>query len=92
MTTVAAGGDADATRAAHLASASELVAARRYDEAEQAVLRALTDAPKDLQSLNLLALIRYKVGRLADAHGTYREIAAAAPQDASARGTSVWWL
>ena len=88
MTTVAAGGgagNAEATRAAHLASASELVAARRYDEAEQAVLRALADAPKDLQSLNLLALIRYKVGRLADAHGTYREIAAAAPQDASAR-------
>jgi uncharacterized protein (AIM24 family) len=88
VTTVAAGGGAgnvEAARAAHLANASELVAARRYDEAEQAVLRALTDAPKDLQSLNLLALIRYKVGRLADAHGTYREIAAAAPQDASAR-------
>ena len=30
----------------------------------QAILRALADAPKDVQALNLLALVRYKLGRL----------------------------
>jgi uncharacterized protein (AIM24 family) len=69
----------------HLASAGELVAAKRFGEAEGEILRALSDAPKNVQALNLLALVRYKLGRLEDAHATYREIAGASPQDAHAR-------
>ncbi|HEY7376314.1 MAG TPA: tetratricopeptide repeat protein [Polyangia bacterium] len=69
----------------HLASAGELVAAKRFGEAEGEILRALSDAPKNVQALNLLALVRYKLGRLEDAHATYREIAGASPQDARAR-------
>jgi uncharacterized protein (AIM24 family) len=69
----------------HLASAGELVAAKRFGEAESEILRALSDAPKNVQALNLLALVRYKLGRLEEAHATYREIAGAAPTDAHAR-------
>ena len=69
----------------HLASAGELVAAKRFGEAEGEILRALSDAPKNVQALNLLALVRYKLGRLQEAHATYREIAGASPQDAHAR-------
>jgi uncharacterized protein (AIM24 family) len=69
----------------HLASAGELVAAKRFGEAESEILRALSDAPKNVQALNLLALVRYKLGRLQEAHATYREIAGASPQDAHAR-------
>jgi uncharacterized protein (AIM24 family) len=69
----------------HLASAGELVAAKRFGEAEGEILRALSEAPKNVQALNLLALVRYKLGRLEEAHATYREIAGASPQDASAR-------
>ena len=68
-----------------LAAAGALVAAKRFDEAEGEILRALTGAPKNVQALNLLALVRYKLGKLEDAHATYREIAGAAPQDAHAR-------
>jgi uncharacterized protein (AIM24 family) len=69
----------------HLASAGELVAAKRFGEAEGEILRALSDAPRNVQALNLLALVRYKLGRLQEAHATYREIAGASPQDAHAR-------
>src|SRR5262245_8768269 len=69
----------------HLASAGELVAAKRFGEAESAILRALSDAPKNVQALKLLALVRYKLGRLEEAHATYREIAGASPQDAHTR-------
>jgi len=70
---------------AHLATAGELVAARKLDEAEGEILRALAGLPTDPKALNLLALVRYKLGRLEDAHSTYREIAGATPQDAGAR-------
>jgi tetratricopeptide (TPR) repeat protein len=70
---------------AHLVAAGELVAARRYRDAEVEVLRALSGMPSDLRALNLLALVRFKLGRLEEAHATYREIAAAAPQDVTAR-------
>ena len=68
-----------------LAAAGQLVAAKRFDEAEGEILRALSGAPKNVQALNLLALVRYKLGKLEDAHATYREIAGTAPQDAHAR-------
>jgi uncharacterized protein (AIM24 family) len=69
----------------HLATAGELVAAARFREAEVEVLRALSGLPADLRALNLLALVRFKLGRLEEARATYREIAGAAPNDATAR-------
>jgi tetratricopeptide (TPR) repeat protein len=70
---------------AHLATAGELVAASRFREAEVEVLRALSGLPADLRALNLLALVRVKLGRLEEARATYRDISAAAPNDAAAR-------
>jgi uncharacterized protein (AIM24 family) len=70
---------------AHLATAGELVAASRFREAEVEVLRALSGLPADLRALNLLALVRIKLGRLDEARATYREIATHAPNDALAR-------
>jgi uncharacterized protein (AIM24 family) len=69
----------------HLATAGELVAASRFREAEVEVLRALSGLPADLRALNLLALVRFKLGRLEEARATYREIANATPNDASVR-------
>jgi uncharacterized protein (AIM24 family) len=74
-----------APHALHLASAGELVAARKFGEAEGEILRALADAPADTKALNLLALVRYKLGRLEDACSTYRQIAGVTPHDAGAR-------
>jgi hypothetical protein len=74
-----------AVAVAHLASAGELVAAKKFGEAEGEILRALSAAPTDAKALTLLALVRYKLGRLEDAHATYRELAGAAPHDAGAR-------
>ena len=70
---------------AHLASAGELVAAKKFGEAEREILRALSASPADAKALTLLALVRYKLGRIEDAHATYRELAGAAPHDAGAR-------
>jgi hypothetical protein len=69
----------------HLAMAGEHVAGGRFREAEVEVLRALSGLPADLRALNLLALVRFKLGRLEEARATYREIAGAAPNDASVR-------
>ena len=76
---------AAAVAVAHLVSAGELVAAKKFGEAEGEILRALSASPADAKALTLLALVRYKLGRLEDAHATYREIAGAAPNDAGAR-------
>jgi hypothetical protein len=70
---------------AHLASAGELVASKRFGEAEGEILRALSASPADAKALTLLALVRYKLGRIEDAHATYRELAGAAPHDGGAR-------
>jgi tetratricopeptide (TPR) repeat protein len=70
---------------AHLASAGELVAAKKFGEAEGEILRALSASPADAKALTLLALVRYKLGRIEDAHATYRQLAAASPHDAGAR-------
>lgn len=75
----------DPAYAEHLATAGSLVAGQRYDEAEAEVLRALAVAPGDLRALNLLALVRFKVGRLDEARATYREIADRAPDDPAVR-------
>jgi hypothetical protein len=84
----AGGGDAaahDPHFAEHLASAGSLVAAQRYDEAEAEVLRALERLPGEARALNLLALVRFKLGRLDEARATYREIAARTPGDPAVR-------
>ncbi len=70
---------------AHLATASELVAANKFGDAEAAIRHALDLAPADAKALTLLALVRYKLGRLDEARATYRELVAAAPNDADAR-------
>jgi uncharacterized protein (AIM24 family) len=75
----------DAAFAEHLASAGGLVAAQRYDEAEGEVLRALHRVPGNVRALNLLALVRFKLGRLDEARATYREIATRSPNDAAVR-------
>ena len=67
-----------------LARAGALVAAQKFGEAEAEIVRALSGAPGDLRALNLLALVRFKLGRLEDAHATYADIARAAPDDAGA--------
>jgi len=69
----------------HLSSAADLVAARRFREAEVEVLRALSITPSDLRGLKLLALVRFKLGRLDEARALCREIASAAPRDAGVR-------
>jgi uncharacterized protein (AIM24 family) len=71
--------------AEHLGSAGSLVAGQRYQEAEGEVLRALASVPGDLRALNLLALVRFKLGRLDEARATYREIATRSPGDPSVR-------
>jgi uncharacterized protein (AIM24 family) len=78
-------GPPDPEFAEHVAAAGSLVSAQRYDEAEAEVLRALERVPGDLRALNLLALVRFKVGRLDDARATYREIAERAPNDPAVR-------
>jgi hypothetical protein len=78
-------GAPDPEFAEHIASAGGLVAAQRYEEAEAEVLRALARVPEDLRALNLLALVRFKVGRLDEARATYRKIAAHAPNDPAVR-------
>jgi uncharacterized protein (AIM24 family) len=65
----------------HLTGAAELVSARRHREAEVEVLRALAIVPSDLRALKLLALVRFKLGRLEEARVVCREIAAASPRD-----------
>ena len=64
---------------------SELVVAQRLPEAELELLRAQASAPHDLRVLKLLALVRFKLGRLAEARQIYREAAQIAPEDAAIR-------
>jgi Flp pilus assembly protein TadD/uncharacterized protein (AIM24 family) len=78
-------GNVDDRFVAHLATAGELVAGGRFREAEVEVLRALSGLPSDVRALNLLALVRFKLGRLEEARTTYREVANVAPNDAAAR-------
>ncbi|HEX7598148.1 MAG TPA: tetratricopeptide repeat protein [Polyangia bacterium] len=64
---------------------SELVVAQRLPEAELELLRAQADAPHDLRVLKLLALVRFKLGRLAEARQIYQEAVHIAPEDAAIR-------
>jgi tetratricopeptide (TPR) repeat protein len=68
-----------------LRRASELVSAQRLPEAEAELLGAQRISPQDLRVLKLLALVRFKLGRLAEAGQVYREAAAVAPEDPTVR-------
>ncbi len=68
-----------------LGSAAEMVGAGRFREAEVEILRGLSIAPSDLRALKLLALVRFKLGRLDEARAVCREIAATLPRDPGIR-------
>jgi len=70
---------------AQLRRASELVSAQRLPEAEAELLGAQRVSPRDLRVLKLLALVRFKLGRLAEAGQIYREAAQVAPEDPAVR-------
>lgn len=70
---------------AHLGRSGELINARRLEEAEVEVLRALSVQPGERRALNLLALVRFKLGRIEESHEAYREIAMLAPDDPGVR-------
>jgi tetratricopeptide (TPR) repeat protein len=65
----------------HLSSAGELMAGRHFRQAEVELLRALSSTPSDVRALNLLALVRFKLGKLEEARSTYREVASLRPDD-----------
>ncbi len=68
-----------------LSSATEMVTALRFREAEVEILRALSITPAEVSALKLLALVRFKLGRLDEALVVCRELAAAWPSDAGIR-------
>jgi len=70
---------------AQLRRASELVSAQRLPEAETELAAARQMAPHDLRVLKLLALVRFKLGRLDEAGVVYREAAQVAPEDPAIR-------
>ena len=70
---------------AHMRRANSLVAERRLADAELEIAKALEGDPDDLQALKLLALVRFRLGRLEEAGEAYRKVTAAAPGDAAAR-------
>jgi predicted Zn-dependent protease len=84
-TSVPAAGREDEALREQLHRTSELVMAQRLPEAELQLLRAQADAPHDLRVLKLLALVRFKLGRMAEARQIYREAAQIAPEDAAIR-------
>jgi Tetratricopeptide repeat len=70
---------------ARLRRTSELVSAQRLPEAESELLVAQGLSPRDLRVLKLLALVRFKLGRLADSRLVYREASEVAPDDPTVR-------
>jgi tetratricopeptide (TPR) repeat protein len=82
---VAAATPDDEALTGQLHRTSELVAAQRLPEAEALLVAARRSFPGDLRVLKLLALVRFKLGRLGDAREVYREAAAAASDDAAIR-------
>jgi uncharacterized protein (AIM24 family) len=69
----------------HLRRAGELIGARRLPEGELELLKGLAISPRDLRALKLLALVRFKLGRLAEAREVYRHAREVAPSDAAVR-------
>jgi uncharacterized protein (AIM24 family) len=71
--------------ARHLRRAGELIGAQRLPEGELEILKGLALSPRDLRALKLLALVRFKLGRLAEAREVYRTAHEVAPEDAAVR-------
>jgi tetratricopeptide (TPR) repeat protein len=71
--------------ARHLRRAGELIGAQRLPEGELEILKALALSPRDLRALKLLALVRFKLGRLAEAREVYRTAHEVAPEDPAVR-------
>jgi tetratricopeptide (TPR) repeat protein len=71
--------------ARHLRRAGELIGAQRLPEGELEILKALGLSPRDLRALKLLALVRFKLGRLAEAREVYRTAHEVAPEDPAVR-------
>lgn len=82
---VAVGAPEDEAITVQLRRTSELVAAQRLPEAEALLVAARRGDAADLRILKLLALVRFKLGRLAEAREVYREAAVAAPDDPTIR-------
>jgi hypothetical protein len=70
---------------ARLRRTSELVSAQRLPDAEAELLLAQDLSPRDLRVLKLLALVRFKLGRLADSRRVYRAACEVAPEDPTVR-------
>ena len=70
---------------AQLRRASEMVSAQRLAEAEAELVWAHRSSPHDLRVLKLLALVRFKLGRLLEASQVYRDAAVIAPEDPTVR-------
>lgn len=64
---------------------SELIAAQRLPEAESLLIEARRSRGTDLRLLKLLALVRFKLGRLAESREVYREAVVLAPDDPMVR-------
>jgi hypothetical protein len=75
----------DTSAGARLRRAGQLVSERRLAEAEVEIVEALAEVPDDLRGHKLLALVRFRLGRLVQARESYRRVVQAAPQDAAAR-------
>jgi uncharacterized protein (AIM24 family) len=69
----------------HMRRAGELIAARRLPEGEQEILEGLAVMPADLRALKLLAVVRFRLGRLGEAREAYRIAREVAPQDPAVR-------
>jgi hypothetical protein len=65
--------------------AGQLVSERRLAEAEVEILEALVAVPDDVRAHKLLALVRFRLGRLVDARESYRRVVESAPDDAPSR-------
>jgi uncharacterized protein (AIM24 family) len=70
---------------ARLRRTSELVSTQRLSEAEVELLAAQDVAPSDLRVLKLLALVRFKLGRIGEARQVYRRAAEVAVGDPTIR-------
>ncbi len=70
---------------ARLRRTSELVSTQRLPEAEVELLAARDVAPSDLRVLKLLALVRFKLGRIGEARQVYQQAAEVAADDPTIR-------
>jgi len=75
----------DQALVSRLRRTSELVSAQRLPEAEEELVVAQQMAPRDLRVLKLLALVRFKLGRLEDSRQVYREASGVAPEEPTVR-------